>query len=84
MRLLWNLAMTLMLTLTGLSILLGLVLGHAVEAIVLRSTVVLVVSGMAVMGLSLWNMQEYRQARKIARRLKTAPKAPDANTREAA
>jgi positive regulator of sigma E activity len=62
MRLVWNLAVNLMLTLTGLSLVIGLVLGHGVMDVVLRSTVVLVISGLLVMLLAIWNIKGFRRA----------------------
>ncbi len=49
MRLLWPITMNLMLGLTGMTILIGIILNHDIDSILMRGTLVLMGSGLVLM-----------------------------------
>lgn len=61
MRWIWPLCMNVMLSLTALTILTGVVMNHSIDAILLRSTLVLIGSGLLLMLIALLVARGHRQ-----------------------
>lgn len=78
MKFLWPVVMNLMLILTGITMLTGIVLNHDIDAIMLRSSMVLMGSGLVLMFIGMWITRNHQrqQLAEIKKQQEQQPSKP--------